>query len=378
MKIARIDTYQVPPRWLFVRVESDEGAVGWGEASLEGYAEAVEGVFEVFRDRFLGYDPMRIEDIWQIGYRGGFYRGGPVLMSALSGLEQALWDLKGKALGLPAWELIGGKVRDRIRIYGWIGGDRPQDIGAAARSRKAQGFQAVKMNGTAELGYLDSVDALKDVLERVEAVRAEGLDVAVDFHGRVHRAMAKRLLMMLEPLHPLFVEEPVLIEHREALKELSGLTSIPIGIGERLYSRWDVKPFLHGGVDILQPDPSHAGGILETRRISSMAEAYDIAVAPHCPLGPLALASCLQIAACTPNVVLQEMPLCIHYNEESDLLSFVTNPEVFKATDGFLSIPEGPGLGIELDEEAVFEASRTKHRWRNPIWKYADGSLAEW
>ena len=376
--IARIETFRVPPRWLFVRVESGDGAVGWGEASLEGYAEAVEGVFAAFRDRFLGRDPFRIEEVWQVGYRGGFYRGGPVLLSALSGLEQALWDLKGKSLGLPVWEMSGGRVRERVQAYAWIGGDRPQEVGEAARKRKAQGFRAVKMNATAELGYLESPRVLDSVLERVEAVQREGLDVALDFHGRVHKPMAKQLMALLEPLRPLFVEEPLLSEHPEALREL-GSSSIPIALGERLYTRWDFKPFLSGGyVDVIQPDLSHAGGILEVKKISAMAEAFDVAVAPHCPLGPLALASCLQLAACTPNVVLQEMSLGIHYNETHDLHTYLQDLEVLTPEGGFLSIPEGPGLGIELDEARVREASREAHRWRNPIWHHRDGSFAEW
>jgi len=145
MKIAAIDTFAVSPRWLFVRVRTDEGAEGWGEASLEGHAEAVQGAFEALKDRFLGADPFRIEDIWQIGYRGGFYRGGPVQMSAISGLDQALWDLKGKALGVPVWQLIGGKVRDRVEVYGWIGGDRPHEAAAGAKDRQSQGFRKVKI-----------------------------------------------------------------------------------------------------------------------------------------------------------------------------------------------------------------------------------------
>ncbi len=379
MKLARIETFPVPPRWLFVRLESDTGQVGWGEASLEGYAEAVEGVFEAFRDRFLGTDPFRVEDIWQVGYRGGFYRGGPVLMSALSGLEQALWDLKGKALGLPVWEMLGGRVRDKVPAYAWIGGDRPHEVREAAKMRKAQGFNAVKMNATAELGYLENPERFAEVLERVRAVQAEGLTVGLDFHGRVHRAMSKQLLQALEPLHPLFVEEPVLSEHLEALREVTHGSNIPIALGERLYSRWEVKPFLESGlVDILQPDLSHAGGILEAKKTAAMAEAYDVAIAPHCPLGPLALAACLQLAACTPNVILQEVSLGIHYNQTHDLLSYVKNPRVFALTDGFLNIPAGPGLGVEIDEEAVREASRQPHRWRNPLWRNPDGTLAEW
>jgi galactonate dehydratase len=379
MKITRIETFHVPPRWLFVRVEADNGAYGWGEASLEGHAEAVDGAFEAFRDRFVGHDPRRIEDIWQVGYRGGFYRGGPVLMSALAGLDQALWDLKGRHYGLPAWEMLGGKVRERIRAYAWIGGDRPDDIGAAARARRAQGFSAIKMNATAEIDYL-AAPQFGDVVERVKAAQAEGMDVGLDFHGRVHRPMAKQLAKLLEPLGLLFIEEPVLSENPEALLQLANLVTTPIAVGERLYSRWDFKPFLaSGAVDIIQPDLSHAGGLTECHKIAAMAESYDVAVAPHCPLGPLALAACLQLAASSPNVVIQEMSLGIHYNEGGhDLLSFCANPEVLTPVDGHLPIPEGPGLGVEIDEEKVRAASLERHRWRNPVWRHTDGSFAEW
>ena len=379
MKIDRIETFFVPPRWLFVRVESADGAVGWGEASLEGHAEAVDGAFEALRDRFIGHDPRRIEDIWQIAYRGGFYRGGPVLMSALAGLEQALWDLKGKMLCLPAWEMLGGRVREKIRAYAWIGGDRPDEIAEAAGARLAQGFSAVKMNATAELDWIGTPKLFDEVIARVRAAQATGLDVGLDFHGRVHRPMAKQLAKALEPLGLLFIEEPLLSENPEGLAQIARITSTPIALGERLYSRWDFKPFFESGaVDIIQPDLSHAGGLLECRKIAAMAEAYDVAVAPHCPLGPLALASCLQLAACTPNVAIQEMSLGIHYNVGHDLLTFVTDPEVLTPVDGFLPIHGKPGLGVTIDEQAVREAHKQPHRWRNPLWRHQDGSLAEW
>jgi galactonate dehydratase len=378
MKISRIETFHVPPRWLFVRVEAEDGAYGWGEASLEGHAEAVAGAFEAFRDRFIGHDPRRIEDIWQVAYRGGFYRGGPVLMSALAGLDQALWDLKGRHYGIPAWEMLGGRVRDKIRAYAWIGGDQPDHIQEAAKVRKAQGFSAVKMNATAEMDYL-AAPRFGDVADRVKAAQAEGMDVGLDFHGRLHRPMAKQLAKLLEPLGLLFIEEPILSENPEGLIQLAHLVGTPIAVGERLYSRWDFKPFLaSGAVDIIQPDLSHAGGLTECRKIAAMAESYDVAVAPHCPLGPLALGACLQLAACSPNVVIQEMSLGIHYNKGHDLLAFCTNPSVLSAVDGHLPIPEGPGLGVEIDEQAVRAADKDRHRWRNPVWRHADGSFAEW
>ena len=380
MKIGRIETFLVPPRWLFVRVESDDGAVGWGEASLEGWAEAVEGAFEALRDRFIGADPFAIEDIWQVGYRGGFYRGGPVLMSALAGLEQALWDLKGRAVGLPAWQMLGGKVRDKVRAYAWIGGDRPDEIAAAAQVRKDQGFTAVKMNATAELDWIGTPKTFDGVVDRVHAAQSLGLDVGLDFHGRVHRPLAKQLAKALDPLGLLFIEEPLLSENPEGIAQMAAMTATPIALGERLFSRWDFKPFFEAGaVDIIQPDLSHAGGILEVRKIAAMAEAYDVAVAPHCPLGPLALGACLQIAACTPNHAIQEMSLGIHYNQGGhDLLNFCTNPAALTAIGGYLPVPEGAGLGVDVDEAAVRSAAKEPHRWRNPIFRNEDGSFAEW
>jgi galactonate dehydratase len=378
-KIDRIETFYVAPRWLFVRVEASDGAVGWGEASLEGHAEAVDGAMESLKDRFTGHDPFAIEDIWQIAYRGGFYRGGPVLMSALAGLEQALWDLKGKALDLPAWEMMGGKVRDRVRAYAWIGGDRPDDIAEAATARRGQGFSAVKMNATAELDWIGTPRLFDEVIARVEAAQGAGMDVGLDFHGRVHKPMAKQLARALEPLGLLFIEEPLLSENYEGIAQIAHLTSTPIALGERLYSRWDFKPLFESRcVDIIQPDLSHAGGISECRKIAAMAEAYDIAVAPHCPLGPLALASCLQLAASAPNVALQEMSLGIHYNVGADLYSYCSDKDPLTPVDGYLPIPSGPGLGVVIDEAAVRESHKDRHRWRNPIWRQKDGSFAEW
>jgi galactonate dehydratase len=379
LKIGRIETFFVPPRWLFVRVETEDGAVGWGEPSLEGYAEAVDGAFEPIRDRFIGHDANRIEDIWQIAYRGGFYRGGPVLMSALAGFEQALWDLKGRALGLPAWEMLGGRLRDKVRAYAWIGGDRPHEIADAAKARAGQGFSAVKMNATAELEWIGTPKLFDEVIDRVKAAQAAGMDVGLDFHGRVHRPMAKQLAKVLEPLGLLFIEEPLLSENPEGLRQIAELVSTPIALGERLYSRWDFKPFFEAGaVDIIQPDLSHAGGILECRKIAAMAEAYDVAVAPHCPLGPLALASCLQLAACTPNVAIQEMSLGIHYNVGADLFTYCKQKEQLTPQDGYLPIPDGPGLGVDIDEDVVRDLHKDRHRWRNPVWRNKDGSFAEW
>lgn len=379
-KIVRVESFAVRPRWLFIRIETAQGAVGWGEATLEGHGEAVEGAIEGARDKLIGLEPSRIEDIWQALYRSGFYRGGPVLMSALSGIDQALWDIKARKLGVPVYELLGGAVRDRIPVYAWIGGDRPEDVAAGAKERKAQGFAAVKMNALDDLGWLDGFQKIDAMVERLALVRETGVDVGVDFHGRVHKPMVRTALQAIEPLRPLFAEEILLSEHPTAMEQAAYYTSTPIALGERLYSRWDFRRYFESGaIDIAQPDLSHAGGISECRRIASMAETYDVAMAPHCPIGPLALASCLNLAAATPNFVIQEMSLGIHYNGPSqDLTTLMTNAEIFAVSDGSVALPSGPGLGVDIDETAVRDMAKEPHRWRTPEWRGPNGELREW
>ncbi len=382
MKITALRTYLVPPRWLFLKIETDEGVSGWGEPVLEGRAATVETAVHELGDYLIGKNPLLIEDHWNVLYRAGFYRGGGIHMSALAGIDQALWDIKGKSLGVPIHALLGGACRDRIRVYSWIGGDRPAAEAQAVREVVDRGFTAVKMNGTDEMQFIDSYRKIDQVLARVQAVReAAGPDVGIgiDFHGRVHKPMAKVLVKELDPFRLMFIEEPVLSENGEAIPEIKRYTSTPIALGERLYSRWDFKRVLEQGwADIIQPDLSHAGGISEVRKIAAMAEAYDVALAPHCPLGPIALAACLQIDAVAYNAVLQEQSLGIHYNTGNDLLDYVSNPEVFHYEAGYVSIPDGPGLGITVNEAYVEEMAKTGHRWRNPVWRHQDGSVAEW
>lgn len=382
MKITKLTTFLVPPRWCFLKIETDEGITGWGEPVLEGRAHTVAAAVEELSDYLIGKDPRYIEDHWTVMYRGGFYRGGGVHMSAIAGIDQALWDIKGKALGVPVADLLGGPVRDRIRVYSWIGGDRPSETAAAAKAAVDRGFTAIKMNGTEELQFVDNFDKVDRCLQNVAAVReavGPNVGIGVDFHGRVHKPMAKVLVKELAPYRLMFIEEPVLSEHYEALKEIAPLSSTPIALGERLYSRWDFKRVLSEGyVDIIQPDPSHAGGITETRKIASMAEAYDVALALHCPLGPIALAANLQLDAVCYNAFIQEQSLGIHYNGSNDLLDYVTNREVFAYEDGMVGIPKGPGLGIDVNEDYVRERAQQGHRWRNPVWRHADGSFAEW
>jgi galactonate dehydratase len=382
MKIAKIELFNVPPRWLFVKITTDDGYEGWGEPIVEGHASTVKAAVEAMSDVLIGRDPRQIEDIWQSLYRARFYRGGPVMMSAIAGVNQALWDIKGKYHDVPIYDLLGGKVRDKVQIYAWIGGDRPSDVAQQAQERKDQGLNAIKMNATEEVHYVDSFRHIEETVARVASIREQvGNDfgIAVDFHGRVHKPMAKALIQELEPYHLMFVEEVVLPEQNDALRDIKNNTSIPIATGERMYSRWDFKQILADGVvDIIQPDLSHAGGISEVVKIAAMAEAYDVALAPHCPLGPIAFASCLQVDAVAYNALIQEQSLGIHYNQGADLHDYLKADSMFDYQNGFVTLPSGPGLGIEVDEEKVRAAHDENHTWANPVWRRADGSIAEW
>lgn len=382
MKIESYELFKVPPRWLFLRITTSEGIVGWGEPVIEGKADTVKAAVIEMMEQLIGKNPLHIEDHWNMMYRSGFYRGGPILMSAIAGIDQALWDIKGKFYNAPIHELMGGACRDKIKTYAWVGGDRPSDLISSVQAVMETGFDTVKMNASEELQIIDSYKKVDAVIERVGSLRdhfGDSIDFGIDFHGRVHKPMAKVLMKELEQFRPLFIEEPILPEQNDSLKVLSQLSSTPIAIGERMFSRWDFKQVLaEGYVDIIQPDLSHAGGITEVKKIASMAEAYDVALAPHCPLGPIALAACLQVDATSYNAFIQEQSLGIHYNESNDVLDYVVEDQSFTYDKGFLHIPKLPGLGIEVNEEYVREMSNIGHQWKNPIWRHADGSIAEW
>jgi galactonate dehydratase len=382
MKIKKLELFKVPPRWLFLKITTDNGVEGWGEPVVEGKADTVKAAVEELADYIIGKEAGKIEDTWQLLYRGGFYRGGAVLMSAISGIDQALWDIKGKSLGVPVYELLGGAVRDKMKVYSWIGGDRPSGFAGEAKERIAAGYKAVKMNACANMEWIDTPKKVQDAIANIHSVReAIGYEagLGIDFHGRVRKGMAKGFMRDLEYLKPMFIEEPVLSDNKEAFIHLAQYTSTPIATGERLYSRWDFKSlFAQGAVDIIQPDLSHAGGISEVRRIAAMAEAYDIALAPHCPLGPISFAAALQIDFSSINAIIQETSLGIHYNKEADLLDYLLNPEVFQVKDGYVDRPLLPGLGIQINEKKVREMALQGHNWKNPVWRNEDNSITEW
>lgn len=372
MRITHVETLHLRPRWLVVRVHTDAGLTGLGEATLEGRSLTVETALQEMGRWLIGQDPRRIEHIWQHQFRGAFYRLGPVLCSALSGVDQALWDILGQHLGVPVHQLLGGAVRDRIRLYGWVNVTTTGDyIASAARLAAEQKFTAFKCTITDAMRPLESRAQIAAAVERFHALRqrlGDAVDLGVDLHGRCTPAVSRQLARLLEPDHPLFLEEPVLGDDPAALRDLAAATRVPLATGERLYTRWQFQDLIaQRAVAVVQPDVAHAGGISELRRIAAAAEAREIAFAPHCPLGPVALAACLHLAAATPNFLCQE-----HLTLGETLLT-----EPFRVHDGFVDLPRGPGLGIQLDEAKV-AAQRFDGRWDAPRWAHADGSFAEW
>ncbi|MEU4776168.1 galactonate dehydratase [Micromonospora sp. NPDC023644] len=379
--IERVETFLVAPRWLFVRVETSSGIVGWGEATCEGRSETVRTAVEQLSELLVGRDALRIEDHWQVMTKGSFYRGGPILASAVAGLDQALWDIAGKHFGAPVHQLLGGPVRDRIRVYGWVGGDEPSEVRDQIAAAVATGLTAVKMNASGRMSAVASVAEIDGVVQRVAAARevlGDERDVAVDFHGRFTLATARRVAPLLEPYRPFFLEEPVVPENSHLIGEFVRSTTTPVSTGERLYNRQEFLPVLQAGIAVAQPDLSHAGGITEVRKIAALAEVYDVQLAPHCPLGPIALAACLQVGFATPNYLIQEQSIGIHYNLGAEVLDYCLDKTPLTFVDGYVERLTAPGLGIEIDEDAVRAADKRGHAWRSPTWRHRDGSYAEW
>ena len=380
-RIARVETFLVAPRWLFVRIETDSGIVGWGEATCEGRSETVRTAVEQLSELLIGRDALRIEDHWQVLTKGSFYRGGAILASAVSGLDQALWDIAGKQYGAPVHQLLGGPVRDRIRVYGWVGGDEPAEVADHIREQVEAGLTAVKMNASGRMSPLATVAEIDGVVQRVAAARevlGHHGDVAVDFHGRFTLANAKRVAPLLEPYRPFFLEEPVVPENSHLLGEFVRSTTTPVSTGERLYNRQEFLPVLQAGIAVAQPDLSHAGGITEVRKIAALAEVFDVQLAPHCPLGPAGPgrlpAGRVRDAELPDPGTEHRHPL----QPGAEVLDYVIDTAPLQFVDGHIERLTGPGLGIEIDEQAVRAADKRGHAWRGPIWRHADGSFAEW
>lgn len=377
MKIVKLETMHVKPRWMFLKVYTDEGIVGYGEPVVEGRARTVEMAVKELEAVLIGQDPRDIEHLWQTMYRGTFYRGGPILVSAISGIEQALWDIKGKYHNMSVYEMLGGACRRKIRMYAWARGEDIETIVASALDRKKKGFSAIKYALDAPILPVENEAAVDRHVEKLAAIReaiGKGMDIGIDFHGRVSPAMAIRLARKFEPYFPMFIEEPCLPENVDVMVTVARSTSIPIASGERLFTKWGFRELLEKqAVAIVQPDLCHAGGILETKKIAAMSEVYYGSVAPHNPLGPIALAACLQLDTCTPNFLIQEHP---SLDTGEDLgVGIFKNPFVIK--DGYIDVPTRPGLGVEIDEEALKDKLYSGD-WQIPILHHMDGSMADW
>jgi galactonate dehydratase len=367
LTITRLETIMVKPRWLFLKVHTDKGLVGLGEPIVEGRAETCATAISELAKYLVGKDPRAVVHHWQAMYRHAFYRGGPVLTSAISGVDMALWDIKGKALGVPVYELLGGPTRTRIRVYAHA--RTPEQI----TRRRQEGFTAFKTGPFKERPprIVETPGFVKKVAERFAALReaaGDECDIGIDFHGAISPQTAKLLIKAIEPYQPMFVEEPVQCQNVEVMADIARGTHLPIATGERIFTKWGFREILEkGAASILQPDLCHAGGITEVRLIAGMAEAYYAAIAPHNPLGPISLAAGLQVAASIPNFLCQE--------QVSLGAGYIKQP--FKVVDGFVDLPRGPGLGIELDEDAM--ADKIGHDWRNrETYDLDDGSVVDW
>jgi galactonate dehydratase len=374
MKITRIQTLPVKPRWLFVKIETDDGIVGYGECLGDKAFVNAEAV-RSFEHHLLGEDPHRIMHHWQSMYRGAFWRGGPTLNAAISGLEIALWDILGKSLSVPVWQLLGGAVRDRIRVYRHLGGGSPEEYARNAKQIAAEGYTGLKFCPFEKVHVVDHYRVVEEAAARVQAVReavGSGVDIMLDFHGRVSPTMAVWMEEAFRAFHPMFIEEPVLPENVAAMARIAPQFKTPIATGERLFTKWGFREVLEkGAATILQPDPCICGGIFETRQIGAMAEAWYAALAPHNPYGPINFAAALQVDACTPNFLIQEF---VYPTAQGG--GYLKEP--FTVRDGYIALPTRPGIGIEPDEDWIAEHALSPlpdiGRWFHPD----DGSVADW
>src|SRR5438094_4871344 len=367
LKVTKLETFLVKPRWLFLKVHTNAGIVGLGEPSLEGRARTCAEAVKEIEPYLKGKDPRQVVHHWQAIYRHAFYRGGPILTSALSGIDQALWDIKGKALGVPVYELLGGPTRRKVRVYAHA--RTPADI----KKLKTQGFTAFKTGPAKRRNarYVETPAEVRYAAEKFAELRkaaGDDVDIAIDFHGAVSPALAKVLIKALEPHQPMFIEEPCQAQNHDIMAEIARGTHLPIATGERVFTKWGFREVLEKkAATILQPDLCHAGGITEVRLIAGMAEAYYASIAPHNPLGPISLAAGVQLAASIPNFLCQEQ---VSLGE-----GYLKTPFVLR--QGYIEVPTGPGLGIELDENAL--ANRIGHQWRNPeSYDEDDCSVTDW
>jgi galactonate dehydratase len=360
MKITKIETflaYAGRCNMLFIKVCTDEGIDGIGEATVEGKEATVEAVIKEYSRYLIGKNPMEIEKIWQSLYLGNFWKGGVIQMSGISGIDQALWDIKGKALGVPVYELLGGPIRNKIRCYTHLKDtSNPEELAKDAQFLVQKGWNAVKFL-SAGPSQNEAIFKESDIMQAVEKIKilrekiGDGIDIMLDNHGRFSPYEAIKIGKLIEPYNPYFFEEPTPPEDLGSLLKVSRSLRIPIATGERLYSKWDFKNVLYKyAADIIQPDLCHAGGITEVKKIASLAEACNVKVAPHNPLGPVSTAACIQLDAAIPNFLIQEVSQYDRWGA-SWVKYFVKQP--LEVENSYIKLPTKPGLGVELNEDVI-------------------------
>lgn len=372
MKITKMESFLIKPRWHFLKISTDEGICGWGEPIVEGRARTVAMAVKELEPILIGQNPLEIERIWTETYRGTFYRGGPVLVSALSGIDQALWDIKGKWHGAPVYELFGGPCRKKVRTYAHLRGNNIDEMISNGKQAIAEGFTVFKTQvSDGPVRPLDTVEFIDRVVDKIGRLRdafPKHVDLALEFHGRFTPAMSIRVIRELEQFRPLFVEEPAQCENVDALVRIAQSTCIPIATGERIFTRWGFREILEKqAASILQPDLCHCGGITECRKIAAMAEVYYAQIAPHNPLGPISLAAGLHVAGSIPNFLCQEQ---VSLGE-----GYIKDP--FVIDNGHINLSNKPGLGIEVDEEFI-RSQIYPGNWDTPRYYNDDGSFTEW
>jgi galactonate dehydratase len=380
VRIATIDQYFPRRRMRFVRIATEDGLVGWGETTLEGKPRSTMAAVEELAEYLIGKDPRRIEHHWQHIYRSAFFRGGPILMSALSGIDQALWDLVGKHYGVPVYQLLGGRVRDRIRVYAhWGIGDLSAEGTARAKERLAWlqgkgGYRAFKGGLGGKWNAHEPPSVIDEFVKRAYMMRdwvGPDVELAFDFHGKLTPALAIEVCRAIKDMRPMFVEEPVPQENVDATKTVSDHVPFPIATGERLLTRWGFRELLEKhAAALIQPDVSHVGGITELKKVANMAEVYYTHVLPHCAIGPVAFTASLHVDAVVPNFLAQEQV-------DAGLGAGILETD-WCVRDGFVELPTKPGLGFDVNEEAMGQVHEYDEELGGAYMHESDGSVADW
>ena len=378
MKIVGIDTLPID-QYLFVQVRTDEGITGLGESGAWGYLEASQAAIETFKRYLIGQDPLRIEHHWQYLYRWTHFRGAAV-MGGLSAIDIALWDIAGKYFGVPCYQLLGGKCRDKARVYYHVFGETKQELIQGCIEAKRSGFNAVGhltpfLDESRHLPYFKThVDRMEDAIDTVGRYReavGKDVDLCIEIHRQLTPAEAITLARGIEQFHPFFYEDPILPDSFDAMALVAQHINIPIATGERLHTIYEFEALLsRGAVQFVRPDVCLAGGLSHSKKIAALAEAHHVGVVPHNPLSPVSTAACIQLAACIPNFAMQEYP---RGEQEPPKSEIVKNP--LRVENGFLVVPDAPGLGAELAPDAM---ERHPYRPRQVVTRlHADGSVID-